>query len=434
MTFNSRVRPAGSSAVALAMTLGCAVAGLWANAAAAQNIGASARVQNNVTGIVAGASSKLAQGSPVFSREVVKTDADASAMLTFLDETNLQVGGASAVTLDKYVYNPDKSAAAAAISLAKGAFRFTTGNSDPRNFTLTTPVAVIGIRGTDFEVINTANTTRVLLFSGIVRVCSRIHPGVCQTLTVPGTFVVVDRRGVVTRPAVAPPGFTRFGEAPPTRQPMEPMRFAGDSGFWQGGFVGAHILGSWSGVQTREDNAATNARNNTFNDSGNGFGGGVNAGFNWRPMGSAFVFGVLADANFLNDNVRRSFPGSGGLFIDSTITFTGNALARAGVLVLPDVLVFGETGVALANQNLRINVGAAPTNGNMLTTGFTLGGGVELAMPGMMLPGLGATSLFVDYRHTWWSLATLNTPAFNYGWARQTDTVQTGFRVKFTTN
>ena len=46
----------------------------------------------------------LAPGDSVYRNEVVRTGADSTAKLVFLDSTNLGVGPISRVTLDKFVY------------------------------------------------------------------------------------------------------------------------------------------------------------------------------------------------------------------------------------------------------------------------------------------------------------------------------------------
>ena len=113
-------------------------------AAAATDIGVAASVKNQVTG----SGGALAVGSKVFQNEVITTGAASLAQLLFLDQTNLSVGPQSRVTLDKFVYNPNRSAGSVIFSATKGAFRFITGSQDPHNYEIKTPVATIGVRGT----------------------------------------------------------------------------------------------------------------------------------------------------------------------------------------------------------------------------------------------------------------------------------------------
>ena len=219
-------------------------------------------------------------------------------------------------------------------------------------------------------------------------------------------------------------GFVLIPCPPPTTQTS-----------WTGPYGGIQVVGSWSTVGTNEFLAATGARTNAFNDSGSGFGGGFNIGYNWQPWGNSVVVGVAIDANILSDSVKHSFVG--GTSIASTITFDASAMARAGVLATPNLLLFGQTGFSVANQNLKINFGGPVTNENQLTPGFSLGAGAEWQMPTSLFPSLGPTSLFVDYAHTWWRNARLNmpvaSPLFKYTWMRQSDAAKVGVRVRFST-
>lgn len=85
----------------------------------------------------------------VYADERVDTRADGATNLVFLDQTNLYVGELSSVVLDRFVYDPASQQGDVAISFAKGAFRFVTGqirNKD--NVSLRTPTASMVIRGT----------------------------------------------------------------------------------------------------------------------------------------------------------------------------------------------------------------------------------------------------------------------------------------------
>jgi hypothetical protein len=202
---------------------------------------------------------------------------------------------------------------------------------------------------------------------------------------------------------------------------------------WTGPFGGAQVVGSWSHVSTNEFLATTGVQTNHFDDSGNGFGGGVNGGFNWMPWGGNIVTGVVFDTNFLNDNVNHTF--AGGTFIGSTVNFEASADVRAGVLTTPNLLLYGQTGVSVANQRLQINFGGPITDTTQWTAGYNLGGGAEWMLPANVFPWGRSTSLFISYDHTWWDKASLTTPAasppYNYTWLRQSDAVMAGFRIQF---
>ena len=74
-------------------------------------------------------------GDSVYRNEVVRTGADSTAKLVFLDSTNLGVGPISRVTLDKFVYVGESNGQKMTVNLAKGVFRFTTGALDKKAYT-----------------------------------------------------------------------------------------------------------------------------------------------------------------------------------------------------------------------------------------------------------------------------------------------------------
>ena len=112
-------------------------------------------------------------GDPVFSDEIVRTGADSATKLVFRDSTNLAVGPKSKVVLDRFVYDPSQPSEGLGVTLAKGVFRFTTGSLKKSAYTVTTPTAVIGVRGTVFDADVTAHRTRITLREGGALLCPR---------------------------------------------------------------------------------------------------------------------------------------------------------------------------------------------------------------------------------------------------------------------
>jgi hypothetical protein len=140
---------------------------------AEQNIGAAAAAHNNVTRELSGNSAKLVVGEAVFRDEAVKTGVESTAKLVFLDSTALAVGPISRVVLDKFVYDPSSSLQSMAVDLTKGVFRFTTGALDKRAYTITTPTATVGVRGTVLDIKVEERRSRVTLVEGGALVCPR---------------------------------------------------------------------------------------------------------------------------------------------------------------------------------------------------------------------------------------------------------------------
>jgi hypothetical protein len=155
----------------------CAFAAGVGGAVAQEHIGSTALAHNDVTRDLAGASARLAAGDSVFRNEIVRTGADSTAKLVFLDSTNLGVGPVSSVKLDQFVYVGDTNGQKMTVNLAKGVFRFTTGALDKKAYEITTPTAAIGVRGTVLDIGIRGASTRVTLVEGQALVCPR-RPGI----------------------------------------------------------------------------------------------------------------------------------------------------------------------------------------------------------------------------------------------------------------
>ncbi|WP_417841072.1 FecR family protein [Terasakiella sp.] len=112
---------------------------------------------------------------PVFWQDTIKTGAASRMEIRFIDNTMLYVGDHSSLQIDELVYQPNKPGKAF-FTLSQGVFRMVSGalnKMDGSTFTLRTPLATIGIRGTDFWGHQTADKlTMALLDDGELRITS----------------------------------------------------------------------------------------------------------------------------------------------------------------------------------------------------------------------------------------------------------------------
>lgn len=113
----------------------------------AQQIGVAAAVNNQVEGLSGSAARRLATGSGVFENERVRTGDASTAQLLFLDKTIVNIGPKAELTLDKFVFDPNRGRGQVALDILRGSVRFATGSQNPSNYSIKTPVANIGIRG-----------------------------------------------------------------------------------------------------------------------------------------------------------------------------------------------------------------------------------------------------------------------------------------------
>jgi ferric-dicitrate binding protein FerR (iron transport regulator) len=157
----------------LPAALACALA--FSGARAEDRIGATALANNDVAQVSAGAAQPLHVNDSVFRDETVRTGPNSSAKFVFVDATNLALGPVSTVKLDRFVFNDQTSYSQAAVNLAKGAFRFSSGNSPKDSYEIRTGNATIGVRGTILDIHARPGRTVVTLVEGGAAVCPRAY-------------------------------------------------------------------------------------------------------------------------------------------------------------------------------------------------------------------------------------------------------------------
>ena len=126
------------------------------------SIGSTAQVVSN-------SQEKVVIGSHVNMNDQLLTGASGRVQVTFVDDTLLSLGENSSVVVDRFVFDPDKGVGEAVLEATKGAFRFTTGRLSGipnKKITISTPVAQLGVRGTDFWVGPMLGRYGVILLKG----------------------------------------------------------------------------------------------------------------------------------------------------------------------------------------------------------------------------------------------------------------------------
>ncbi|MGI9523307.1 MAG: FecR family protein [Hyphomicrobiaceae bacterium] len=100
----------------------------------------------------ASGTSELAEGDRVLVRDEIQTGPEARLQIRFGDQSVLTIGEKARITINQFVYAPNGESRQA-LAIIRGVFRFLTGEISKlmaRNVQFTTPVATIGIRGTEF--------------------------------------------------------------------------------------------------------------------------------------------------------------------------------------------------------------------------------------------------------------------------------------------
>jgi hypothetical protein len=171
----------------------------YGEAAAQETIGTVTRIQGEANGIIGGTALPLSPNTSVFLDEVLSTGEAARLEVTFTDSTRLTLGENAKLTLGTYVFNPAAGRRTIKFALV-GAIRFVSGKLSKgmlSRVSLTTPVANVGIRGTDFFAGPIDNQALgVLLIEGAVSVS---NPAGQRLLNRPGQGTNIAAPG-------APPG------------------------------------------------------------------------------------------------------------------------------------------------------------------------------------------------------------------------------------
>ena len=156
-------------------------------APAAEGVGEAMAVIDTVS--VSGQSGErtLAVGSRVFVGDLVATDAAGEAQLLFSDGTRMIVGANSALLIEEILFSGKATGNKFAVQAMAGAFRFISGDSSDQDYSIRTPSATIGLRGTAFDfTVTPSGETKMVLLEGEATLCSEDgEDGDCVTVATP---------------------------------------------------------------------------------------------------------------------------------------------------------------------------------------------------------------------------------------------------------
>ncbi len=108
--------------------------------------GSPLAVLNNVT-------RKLTRQDNIYPLEKIVTGANEKITIKLPDGSLITIADNSEFTIDQFMYQPERQWGEVLLSMTKGAFRVVTGAVGKlanKRFEVKTPVAAIGVRGTDF--------------------------------------------------------------------------------------------------------------------------------------------------------------------------------------------------------------------------------------------------------------------------------------------
>lgn len=128
-------------------------AALTAMPAAAQNVGVTSAVVNDVR--LTTAANRTLHRAVVRERVSMGNDVitgrQSRAQILLLDRTTFTIGANARIKIDRFVYDPQRNSSSVGATVGKGAFRFMSGRPTHNargQSSIRTPTASIGIRGT----------------------------------------------------------------------------------------------------------------------------------------------------------------------------------------------------------------------------------------------------------------------------------------------
>lgn len=180
----------------LAWSAACLLALAGSAAIAAEGIGMAVSVDTEIVAGKAGAEQPLTSGGQVYADDRIVTNLSGIGQIEFRDKTRLAIGPGSTLTLDRFVYDPKRNKTDIVMGFGKGTFRFITGSGTHKGYSIDTPTATIGVRGTAFDVYVAGDgEMAVAMINGTVDVCSKKSLA-CQAHDKIGSFLIMTTEGV----------------------------------------------------------------------------------------------------------------------------------------------------------------------------------------------------------------------------------------------
>jgi hypothetical protein len=139
------------------ITLGLALGLLMASSVAVAQEDSAGMVvasRGEVIAMANGGSRELKQGDFVYVKDEILTSGRSFAVLQFTDGAKVTVRPDSTLIIEQYLY-AGNAEDEATLNLVSGGLRVITGamaKTNPENYKVRTPVALMGVRGTEFSI------------------------------------------------------------------------------------------------------------------------------------------------------------------------------------------------------------------------------------------------------------------------------------------
>ena len=137
--------------------------------AAPRHVGETRTVAGDVLRITVNQRAKT--GDRLIFAETIRTETASAIDIDLIDNSTLAIGEDSQLTLDSFVYDPNRGLVEGAATVITGLMHFSSSGV-PMDFVVRTPVATIGVRGTVFDILANQQTTEIAVREGTVDVRS----------------------------------------------------------------------------------------------------------------------------------------------------------------------------------------------------------------------------------------------------------------------
>ncbi|HEX8375235.1 MAG TPA: FecR family protein [Geminicoccaceae bacterium] len=127
-------------------SLACAAA-----ASAAEPVGRVDKLERQAVAVLGGQSRDMGLNGPVYFKDMIRTGAASRLESKLADGTVLTLGEHARITVDEFVYRPDRPGGRLGLTVARGAFLFVGGKIEGPtggNVAIRTAVGTLGVRGT----------------------------------------------------------------------------------------------------------------------------------------------------------------------------------------------------------------------------------------------------------------------------------------------
>ncbi len=104
----------------------------------------------------AGTASPIALGDKVMARDKLVTGKDGKIAVTLRDDTRISLGENTQISLNEFGFDPSTQGGSVFVSVLRGVTAMVSGlvaRANPQAMKISTPMATIGIRGTEFVVV-----------------------------------------------------------------------------------------------------------------------------------------------------------------------------------------------------------------------------------------------------------------------------------------